>query len=247
MSAESDEELPLTQHLRELRNCLVKVMGAWIICAIGAWSYREQIFSFLLEPAISALGAENARLQAIKPTEIFFTYLKCAALAGFVISIPVIFWQFWSFVAPGLYKREKKFIIPFVVSSTLLFLGGAGFGYTYVFPIAFQFFQGFSAPFVESAWTMGEVFTFTTRMFLAFGIAFEMPVVVVSLAMIGIVTPKKLLKFWPYAILLCFVLGAVLTPQDPLSQAMLAGPLIVLYFIGVGVSFLVARKPVDAS
>ncbi len=246
MSTESDHELPLTQHLRELRNCLVKVIVAWMLCAIFAWFYREEIFGFLLKPAISALGAEDARLQAIKPTEIFFTYLKCAVLAGFVISIPIIFWQFWSFVAPGLYKREKKFIFPFVLSSTLLFVGGAGFGYTYVFPIAFQFFQGFSAPFVESAWTMGEVFSFTTRMFLAFGIAFEMPIVVVSLAMVGIVTPKKLLEFWPYAILICFVLGAVLTPQDPLSQAMLAVPLVTLYFIGVGVSYIVARKPAEA-
>jgi sec-independent protein translocase protein TatC len=243
VSTESDHELPLTQHLRELRDCLLKVIAAWILCAIAAWFYREQIFSFLLEPAISALGAEEARLQAIKPTEIFFTYLKCAALAGFIISLPVIFWQFWSFVAPGLYKREKKVVAPFVLSSTLLFVGGGGFGYVFVFPLVFQFFQGFSAKFVESAWTMGEVFSFTTHMFMAFGIAFEMPVVVVSLAMVGIVTPKKLLAFWPYAILICFILGAVLTPQDVVSQALLAGPLVALYFIGVGVSFMVARTP----
>jgi sec-independent protein translocase protein TatC len=243
VSTEADHELPLTQHLRELRDCLVKVIVAWILCAIGAWFFREQIFVFLLDPAISALGAEEARLQAIKPTEIFFTYLKCAALAGFVIALPVIFWQFWSFVAPGLYKREKKVVAPFVLCSTLLFVGGGGFGYVFVFPLVFQFFQGFSAQFVESAWTMGEVFSFTTHMFMAFGIAFEMPVVVVSLAMVGIVTPKKLLEFWPYAILICFILGAVLTPQDVVSQALLAGPLVALYFIGVGVSFMVARTP----
>jgi len=238
--AEADKTLPITEHLRELRNCLIKVFIAWVLCAIGAWFFNEQIFGFLLDPAIRALGTEASKLQAIAPTEIFFTYLKCAALAGFVLSLPVTFWQLWSFVAPGLYRREKRFIVPFVFASTLLFVGGAAFGYVFVFPLVFQFFIGFTSSFVESAWTMREVFSFTTHMFLAFGTAFEMPVVVVSLAMMGIVSPKKLLAVWPYAVLICFILGAVLTPQDVMSQVLLAVPLVVLYFTGVIVAFLVA-------
>ncbi len=240
--AESDQNLPITEHLRELRDCLLKVLIAWVICAIGAWFFKEEIFSFLLQPAIGALGEQKSLLQAIKPTEIFFTYLKCAALAGFFIAIPVIFWQLWTFIAPGLFAKEKKVVAPFVIVSSLLFVGGAGFGYTYVFPLVFTFFTGFSSDFVESAWTMGEVFSFTTRLFLAFGTAFEMPVVVVSLAMVGIVSPKKLLEIWPYSVLACFILGAVLTPQDVVSQVLLAGPLILLYFLGVAVAFLVAPK-----
>jgi sec-independent protein translocase protein TatC len=233
-----DEKLPLTDHLAELRTRLFIILIAWAIGVALAWSSSEQIFGFLLAPAVDALGPGDHTLQAIAPTEIFFTYLKCAVLAGFVMALPVIFWQLWRFVAPGLYASEKNALVPFVVISSLLFLGGATFGYTMVFPLMFNFFTQFDSDFVQSAWTMREVFNLTSRLFLAFGVAFEMPVLVFFLATAGIVNPQTLLKGTPYAVLGMFVMSAILTPPDWVSQIFLAIPKVGLYLVGVGVAYL---------
>ncbi len=234
-----DAALPLTSHLTELRDRILKILAAWLIGAIAAWSWSEEIFALLLAPAVQALGEDGA-LQAIAPTEIFFTYLKSALLAGFGIALPVIFWQIWSFIAPGLYPSEKRVAVPFVLVSTLLFLSGGLFGYTFVFPLIFDFFVGFESEFVIAAWTMREVFTLTTRLILAFGTGFEMPVVVFFLAVSGLVTPRQLLGGFKYAVLVSFVMAAVLTPPDVISQVMLAVPLLVLYLLGVAVAYVFA-------
>jgi sec-independent protein translocase protein TatC len=233
-----ETKLPLTQHLAELRGRIFKVLIACVIGTALAWSFTEEIFGFLLDPAVAALGGEDRPLQAIAPTEIFFTYLKCALLAGVIFALPVIFWQIWAFVAPGLYPREKSAIVPFVLVSTALFMGGAIFGYTIVFPLMFQFLTGFDSEFVQSAWTMREVFALTTRLFLAFGVAFELPVAVFFLAMAGIVDAPTLLRGTPYAVLGVFVTAAILTPPDWVSQIFLAVPMVALYLLGVGVAWL---------
>ncbi len=232
---------PLTEHLAELRARLFKIVLAWGLGFAGAWNWSEQIFGFLLAPATEALG-EGGKLLAIAPTEIFFTYLKCSLLAGFVFALPVIFWQIWAFVAPGLYPSEKKVALPFVLASTLLFAGGGAFGYYAVFPLVYQFFAGFSSSFVESAWTMREVFSLTTRLLLAFGTGFEMPVAVFFLSAAGIVDPSQFLGGLKYAVLVAFVFAAILTPPDVVSQILLAVPLILLYLLGVGVSYLFAPR-----
>lgn len=232
-----DERLPLTQHLAELRTRIVRILVVWIVCGAFAWNYSELIFGYLLDPAVAALSEGERRLQAIAPTEIFFTYLKCAALAGFVMALPVIFWQIWAFVAPGLYTSERKAIVPFVLASSLLFGGGAVFGYMMVFPLMFDFFTQFDSDFVESAWTMREVFNLTTRLFLAFGIAFELPVLVFFLSITGIVDARTLFKGTPYAVLGVFIAAAILTPPDWVSQVLLAIPMVALYLVGVGVAY----------
>jgi sec-independent protein translocase protein TatC len=236
-----DQPLPLTAHLAELRSRVFKMLIAWLAGAAAAWRWRDDIFGTLLAPATRALG-EDAKLQAIAPTEIFFTYLQCALLAGFLLALPVFFWQAWAFVAPGLYPQEKRVALPFVLVSTLLFLGGAAFGHSVVFPVIFAFFASFSSSFVEAAWTMREVFGFSTRMLLAFGAGFELPVVVFFLALAGIVEPRAMLRGTKYFVLIAFVLGGVLTPPDPLSQSLLAGPLIALYLLGVGAAYLFVPK-----
>jgi sec-independent protein translocase protein TatC len=233
-----EREAPVTEHLAELRRCVAIVVVSWIVCAIACFSWAEQIFGFLLAPAVNAIGLEGGSLQAIAPGEIFFTYLKSALLAGFILDLPIIFWQLWSFIAPGLYANEKKFVWPFVITSSLLFAGGAIFGYTQVFPLVFEFFNSFSNEFVESAWTMAEVFKLTTRLFLAFGIAFELPLLVFFLAISGIVSAGRLLKGTPYAVLIIFVAAAMLTPPDVVSQVLLGLPMIVLYLAGVGVAWV---------
>ncbi len=239
-----ERRLPLTEHLAELRTRIIRILMAWVLASALAWSYSEQIFALLLEPAIAALAPGGRTLQAIAPTEIFFTYLKCALLAGFEISLPVFFWQIWAFVAPGLYPGERNAILPFVAVSTLLFGGGAVFGYAMVFPLMFDFFTGFDSAFVQSAWTMREVFALTTRLFLAFGVAFELPIFVFFLSLAGIVDAPTLLRGTPYAVLGVFVLAAILTPPDWVSQIFLGLPMIALYLLGVGVAYLFggARK-----
>lgn len=239
-----DKALPLTAHLAELRARVFRILIAWLAGTALAWHWHEAIFAALLAPALDALGKLGAghSLQAIAPTEIFFTYLQCALLVGFALALPVFFWQVWAFVAPGLYPQEKRVALPFVLVSTLLFAGGAAFGHRVVFPVIFGFFAGFSSEFVAAAWTMREVFGFTTRMILAFGTGFELPVIVFFLALSGIVEPRRLLASTKYFVLIAFIVGGVLTPPDPLSQLLLAGPLIVLYLLGVGAAFLFAPK-----
>jgi len=244
-----ETRLPLTEHLSELRGRLFKILIAWAIGSAAAWSFSEEIFGLLLRPAVAALGGSGGPpLQAIAPTEIFFTYLKCALLAGFVFALPVFFWQIWAFVAPGLYPNERNAIVPFVAVSSLLFAGGAVFGYTIVFPIMFQFLSGFDNEFVRSVWTMREVFAITTRLFLAFGVAFELPVFVFFLSVAGIVDAPTLLRGTPYAVLAVFVAAALLTPPDWVSQVLLAVPMVVLYLLGVGVAWLFggARRKAEA-
>ncbi|MFQ5416543.1 MAG: twin-arginine translocase subunit TatC [Myxococcota bacterium] len=234
----ADVKLPLTDHLAELRNRIFRVLAAWVAGALIAWNFSEEIFGRLLEPAVSALGGGERVLQAIAPTEIFFTYLKCAVLAGFMLALPVIFWQAWRFVSPGLYPSERHAVVPFVAVSTLLFTAGAGFGYTMVFPLMFDFFTQFDSDFVQSAWTMREVFALTTRLLLAFGVAFELPVLVFFLAVAGIVDAPTLLRGTPYAVLGVFVTAAILTPPDWVSQIFLAVPMVALYLLGVAVAYL---------
>jgi sec-independent protein translocase protein TatC len=231
-----DRRIPLTDHLAELRTRIFRILIAWVIGSALAWSFSEAIFALLLEPAVTALG--DRALQAIAPTEIFFTYLKSAVLAGLVLALPVIFWQIWAFVAPGLYESERSAIVPFVLVSTLLFAGGASFGYAVVFPLMFKFLTGFDSDFVQSAWSMREVFALTTRLFLAFGVAFELPVLVFFLSLAGIVDARTLLRGTPYAVLAVFVTAAILTPPDWVSQIFLALPMVALYLLGVGVAFL---------
>lgn len=233
-----ETRLPLTAHLAELRARIFRILIAWVIGGALAWSFSNEIFGLLLAPAVAALGEEGSTLQAIAPTEIFFTYLKCAVLAGFLIALPVIFWQIWAFVSPGLYPNEKHAVLPFVAVSTLLFIGGAIFGYVMVLPLMFNFFAQFDSDLVRSAWTMREVFALTTRLFLAFGIAFELPVLVFFLSLAGIVDAPTLLRGTPYAVLAVFVLAAILTPPDWVSQVFLAIPMVGLYLVGVGVAFV---------
>jgi len=232
-----DAALPITDHLAELRSRLAWTLGALALGAAVSFNQAERIFGFLVEPVIAALP-EGSKLQAIKPTEIFFTYLKCALLAGFLLSLPVFFYQVWRFVAPGLYPKEKRAVVPFVFFSTLLFSGGAIFGYTMVFPVVFGFFTSFDSNFAESAWTMQEVFSLTTRLFLAFGVAFELPIVVFFLSLTGVLSARQLLRGTPYAVLIMFVVGAMLTPPDFVSQIMLAVPMIILYLLGVAVAWI---------
>jgi sec-independent protein translocase protein TatC len=154
----------------------------------------------------------------------------------------MILYQLWAFVAPGLYPQERRFALPFVVTTTLLFAAGAAFGYFVAFPFVFEYFLGLEAEYVTTSWSMQNTFAFMWRLYLAFGIAFELPVAIFFMSLAGIVSPRRLARGRIYAIPMMFAVGAVLTPPDVVSQIMLALPMIVLYELGVAVSFLVARR-----
>ena len=172
----------------------------------------------------------------------FFTYLKTAFVAGIILVSPYIFYQIWLFIAPGLYKNEKKYVVPFVIFSTILFAGGSLFGYFVVFPFGFKFFMGFANEYIQALPSVKQYFSFAIKLLFAFGIIFELPVVVLFLARMGLVTSGFLRKNRKYAILLTFVMAAILTPPDVVTQCMMAGPLIVLYEISVLIAKFAQKK-----
>lgn len=238
---DSAEKQPFLSHLEELRKRLV-------VCAIGvgagfviAYIFAERLFQLLVAP-LKAVMPEGDQLIFTNLPEMFFAYIKVAFIAGIMAAAPLIFYQLWMFIAPGLYRKEKKMAIPFVISSTILFVGGALFGYFVVFPFGFKFFIGFSNEYVKALPSVKQYFSFSMKLLFAFGAVFELPVIIFFLSKMGIVTPQFLKQKRKYAILLTFVLAAILTPPDVITQCMMAGPLIVLYEIGIIVSRIAQKK-----
>jgi len=241
---DSAEKQPFMSHLEELRKRLV-------ICAIGvgagfviAYIFSERLFQLLVAP-LKAVMPEGDQLIFTNLPEMFFAYIKVAFIAGIMAAAPLIFYQLWMFIAPGLYRKEKKMAIPFVISSTILFVGGALFGYFVVFPFGFKFFIGFSNDYVKALPSVKQYFSFSMKLLFAFGAVFELPVIIFFLSKMGIVTPQFLRQKRKYAILLTFALAAILTPPDVITQCMMAGPLIVLYEIGILVSRIAQKKKED--
>lgn len=239
----SDEQLPFTAHLEELRKRLIISGSAWIIGFIGCYSFAENLFQFISEPVRAALP-EGSSLVFINATEPFFTYLKIAALAGVLAALPIILWQLWIFVAPGLYSHEKRFAIPFVLASTLCFAAGTYFGFVYVFPTIFTFLIKFGTGTgeISAMLSMGAYLSLASKLLLAFGLVFELPIVIFFLARMGVVDYRWLAKNRKFALLAAFVVGAVLTPPDVFSQTAIALPFIILYEVGVWVARLFGKK-----
>ncbi|TET92239.1 MAG: twin-arginine translocase subunit TatC [Desulfobacteraceae bacterium] len=238
---DSAEKQPFLSHLEELRKRLV-------VCAIGvgagfviAYIFAERLFQLLVAP-LKAVMPEGDQMIFTNLPEMFFAYIKVAFIASIMAASPLIFYQLWMFIAPGLYRKEKKMAIPFVISSTILFVGGALFGYFVVFPFGFKFFIGFSNEYVKALPSVKQYFSFSMKLLFAFGVVFELPVIIFFLSKMGIVTPQFLSQKRKYAILLTFALAAILTPPDVITQCMMAGPLIVLYEIGILVSRIAQKK-----
>ncbi len=230
-----DARQPFMSHLEELRKRLIRSFLAVGVAFCGAYYYSEDLFKLLIAPLTKALPKGQTLIFTNLP-EMFFTYLKTAFIAGILIASPVIFYQLWKFIAPGLYQNEKRYVIPFVVISTLLFICGALFGYFIVFPFGFRFFLGFANENLKALPSVQQYFGFASKLLLAFGVVFELPVVIFFLSKMGIVSVPMLKKSRKYAILLAFVAAAILTPPDAATQCMMAVPLIVLYEIGIFVA-----------
>ena len=239
------EGMALADHLGELRKRLVISAISWLVAFLGCYSFAEKLFEYISGPVRRALP-EGSSLVFINATEPFFTILKVAALAGLVVAFPIIIWQVWSFIAPGLYAHEKKFAIPFVFFSSLCFGSGTYFGFSLVFPMIFSFLitYGTGVGGIHAMLSMGAYLTLATRLLIAFGLVFELPIVIFFLARMGIVDHKWLAKNRKFALLLAFVIGAVLTPPDVFSQASIALPFIILYEVGIIVARLFGKKKV---
>jgi sec-independent protein translocase protein TatC len=235
-----DEKQPFLAHLEELRKRL-------IVCAIAigvgfaiSYAFSKQLFSFLILPLTKVLPPDS-RLIFTNLPEMFITYIKVSLVAGIIVAIPVIFYEVWMFLVPALYQNEKRYLVPFVASSSILFILGALFGYLVVFPYGFKFFMSFATEDIQALPSVKQYFSFATRLLLAFGLVFEMPMVVLFLTKIGLVTPDAMKRFRKFAILGSFILSAILTPPDVATQIMMAFPLIILYELSIFLSKLVKR------
>ncbi len=239
----SDDRMPLTSHLEELRRKLIIASISWLVAFLACYAFAEPLFNLIADPVRQALP-EGTSLVFITATEPFFTYLKVGAIAGLLVSMPVIFWQIWSFIAPGLYQHEKRYVVPFVIASTLCFAIGAYFGFRFVFPMAFKVLIEFGTGSgdLNAMLSMGSYLSLSSKLLLAFGLVFELPVVIFFLARMGIVDHKLLARNRKFALLAAFLIGAMLTPPDVFSQTALALPFIILYEIGIIVARLFGKR-----
>ncbi len=238
-----DKRLPFTVHLEELRKRLIICVGAVGVGFLLSYGFKDQIFEFVAIPLVASLPEENSWMIFTGVTEAFFTYLKVSFLAGIFLSLPVIFYQFWAFISPGLYGKERKVIFPFVIFSTLFFVTGASFGYFVVFPFGFKFLLGFATDTIRPFPSVREYLSFATKLLLAFGVVFELPLITYFLAKTGILTHQTLTRNRRYFIVLAFIGSATLTPPDVVTQLLMAGPLLILFEISVIVARVFGRKP----
>jgi sec-independent protein translocase protein TatC len=246
---ESDVQMTFFEHLEELRDRLVRSLIPFIPAFIAAWIFREEVFSLLVIPlnkAWQSMGMGIPKLHFSSPVDPMVVYLKQSAIVAFLGSSPWVFYQFWSFIAPGLYDREKRLVIPFVLASTVCFTIGGLFGWFYIFPPTFETLMDFSGQLpggvveIQPTLMMGEYVSFVAQMLMVFGITFEVPVVIVFLALAGIVNHKQLIAFGRWWLVVSSVIAAVLTPtQDALSMLLLLVPLVGLYYISVVFTYFI--------
>lgn len=227
-------------HLIELRSRIMKASVAWIFVFVCLMPWAGQIYDLLALPMMTALP-EGSKMIATGVITPFMVPIKITLLVAFIIALPWILYQAWAFVAPGLYAHEKKLIAPLVVSSSILFLTGVAFCYFFVFGVVFRFVNNFAPKSIAVAPDIENYFGFVMTMFIAFGLTFEVPIVVIVLVRMGLVTVEKLKQIRPYVVVGAFVIAAVVTPPDIMSQLLLAVPLCLLYELGLLVAPLFAR------
>jgi sec-independent protein translocase protein TatC len=251
-----DEELPdedgaggkmsFLEHLDELRKRLIVSAWALVIGCVVSFIFVGPLQRFIMLP-LWQLMPEHERFIFSAPTEGFMIMMKIGALGGLFIALPIIVLQVWLFIAPGLYSNEKRFAIPFVLFGSLFFLVGAAFSHYIAFPYSWKFFLSFETEYLRFLPNISYAFSLWVKMLLAFGVIFQMPTIVFFLARMGLLTAGFLIKNFKYAVLIIFILGAVLSPgTDVVSQALMAGPMLVLYCFSIGIAWLFAKPKTAA-
>ncbi len=240
------EESSLLSHLVELRSRLMKAAGTILLLFVGLVPFAQEVFTLVASPLMNQLP-EGFTMVAIRPASPFLTPFKTAFFVALFAAMPIVIYQVWAFVAPGLYKREKKVALPLVFSSIVLFYAGAAFAYFVVFPLMFSFFAAATPEGVAMMTDIGEYLDFVVVLFFVFGLAFEVPIAILMLVGAGIVSPQSLGSKRPYILLGAFTLGMLVTPPDMISQTLLAVPMYLLYEIGILMARLMIRKREPAS
>jgi len=229
------------EHLDELRKRITHAVGGLLVGFIVAFAFINRVFDFVYLRLAGAVP--GGKLIYTEAPEMFMLWIKIAVLTGVLIASPYIMLQVWLFIAPGLYAKEKKLAIPFVISSSALFIGGAAFSHYFVFPAAWNFFAGFSNQYVEFLPRVGPIFGMYVKLMLGIGLTFQLPVLMFVLARLGIVTAGFLLRNFKYAVLLIFIFAAVITPDgNPVTQVMVGGPMVVLYLLGIAAAWLFGKS-----
>lgn len=237
-----DGRMSFLDHLDELRRRLTHGVVALLAGFVVAFAFAAQAQVFVMQPLLATLKP-GEHFVYTEPGEGFFLQLKIAAILGLLIAGPYVMWQVWLFIAPGLYANEKKFAIPFALATSLLFTAGAAFSHYFVFPATFTFFAGFSTDNIVFMPRIAPVFSLYAWMLLAMGLIFQMPMLVMVLARLGLVTAKFLATHIKYAILVIFIVAAVATPSaDPVSQTIVAAPMVVLYVISIAVAWVFQKR-----
>lgn len=237
----TDQPLPLVAHLTELRDRLLRALMAVLVVFIGLFPFANDIYTFVSEP-LRQLLPEGATMIATEVASPFLTPFKLTLVAAVFLAIPYVLYQAWSFIAPGMYRHEKRIAVPLLVSSIFLFYLGAAFAYYVVFPLIFAFFTSTGPVDIAIMTDINSYLDFVLTLFFAFGLAFEIPIAAVLLIWTGITTPQQLAQKRPYIIVGCFVVGMLLTPPDIFSQALLAIPMWMLFELGVLFGRLVTRN-----
>ena len=233
-------------HLIELRSRLVRTAIVVVVAFVALFPFAQELYTWLATPLLAKLPA-GGQMIATEVTTPFFVPMKVALMAAFLLTLPYVLYQAWAFVAPGLYRHEKRLAVPLVVSSTLLFMVGMAFAYFAVFPVVFGFITQVAPEGVAVMTDINSYLSFVLTLFLAFGLTFEVPVAVILLARLGFVTVPGLRHARPYVVVGAFVIGAIFTPPDVISQFMLAIPLWVLYEIGIWFAVFLAKAPPAAA
>ncbi|SNX28914.1 Sec-independent protein translocase TatC [Polynucleobacter meluiroseus] len=242
-SEDSGLQESFLSHLYELRDRVIKAGVAILIVFVSLVYWAPDIFHLFAQPLLEALPA-GGKMIVTDVTGSFFVPMKVTMLVAFIIALPIVMYQLWAFIAPGLYLHERKLIVPLVVSSYTLFIVGMAFAYFLVFPTVFKFMASYNAPLgAEMSTDIDNYLSFAMTTFLAFGITFEVPVVVVVLVRMGLVTLAKLKEIRSYVIVGAFIVAAVVTPPDILSQLLLAVPMVILYELGLLVARFYVPKP----
>lgn len=236
-----DDKQPLLAHLKELRDRLVVCVIGLGLAFIVTYYFKEHIFRFLMEPFIKVMPAKSTFIF-IGVTEAFVTYFKMSIVAAVFLSAPVLLYEIWMFIAPGLYEKEKKFVYPFIFFGSLFFICGALFCYYFVMPTAFRFFVSYAADFITPMPDLKNYMSLTLRLLLIFGFIFELPLVSYYLSRAGIINARMLTNKRRYAILGVFIVSAILTPPDIMSQLLLAIPLWGLYELGIVIARVFGKK-----
>ncbi|WP_116367994.1 twin-arginine translocase subunit TatC [Parahaliea mediterranea] len=236
-----DQPLPLVAHLTELRDRLLRAILAVLVVFIALFPFANDIYTFVSEP-LRAILPEGAGMIATEVASPFLTPFKLTLVTAIFGAIPYVLYQVWSFIAPGMYRHEKRLAIPLLVSSVALFYAGAAFAYFVVFPLVFGFFASVAPEGITIMTDINSYLNFVLKLFFAFGLAFEIPIAAVLMIWAGITTPDQLVKKRPYIIVGCFVFGMLLTPPDVISQSLLAIPMWALFEVGVFFGRFVQRR-----